>query len=445
MIKGIDVSKYQGDIDWAKVKASGIQFAILKAIDKSNRKEESFDRNYAECLKNNIPIGAYNYSYATTTKKAEEDAIALLSVIADKKIKMKVWLDVEDNALKVLGGHLIQIIKAYQSIIESAGFEFGVYTGLSFYNSFIKPYDTLKCDWWIARYPSSESMMIGQNPNEAKKPDIGHPLFAWQYTSKGIIDGVPAKVDVNILYDEKVIQNESGLTGNGLAQYAISKLGTPYFYGMKMETLTNTKADTMHRLYPDVVNDAYLKKAKEKGLIGRVCVDCSGLIGAYRHKQIGSAKLYSTASKRLPMDKLDDFAIGVVLWKKGHCGVYIGNGYCVEAKGINYGTIKSKVLSTNWTCGLTFDDISYSYDKKIVAEGKKQNPYTMPTRTLKKTHKGEDVKWLQFELNEAGFSLVIDGDFGSKTLQAVKEFQMSCKIEVDGIVGKVTRSKLIEL
>lgn len=445
MIKGVDVAKYQGNIDWAKAKASGMRFAILKAIDKSNKAEESFERNYQGCIANNIPVGVYNYSYATTKEKAEEDALAMLATIAGKEIKMKVWLDVEDNCQKVLGSYLIQIIKTYQSIIESAGFEFGVYTGLSFYKSFIKPFDTLNCAWWIARYPSTETMLIEQNPSESKKPDIGHQLFAWQYTSKGIIDGIPSKVDTNILYDTSAIpKNETGLTGNGLAQYAIGKLGTPYFYGMKMETLTNTKADTMHRLYPNTVTDAYIQKAKDKGLIGKICVDCSGLIGAYRRKQIGSSQLYQTASKRLDMSTIRDWAVGVVLWKKGHVGVYIGNGYCVEAKGINYGTIKSRVSDTNWSCGLTFDDLSYAYDTKIEAEGKQSNPYPVPTVTLRKGAKSDAVKWLQFELNEAGFDLVVDGDFGTKTQKAVIEYQQSCKIEVDGIVGKVTRGKLLE-
>ena len=54
----------------------------------------------------------------------------------------------------------------------------------------------------------------------------------------------------------------------------------------------------------------------------------------------------------------------------------------------------------------------------------------------------ECVKWLQFELNEAGYKVVIDGEFGPKTLNAVKQFQKSCKIEVDGLVGKVTRQCL---
>lgn len=232
------------------------------------------------------------------------------------------------------------------------------------------------------------------------------------------------------------------MTGKGLAEYAKSKLGTPYFYGMKMETLTLDKMKMMHSLYPGTVTTAYMNTATNKGMIGKVCCDCSGLIGAYRKKQLGSSQLYSSAKKRLPISKIDDFAIGTVLWKSGHVGVYIGkiNGvpYCIEAKGINYGCIKSKVSATRWLYGLTFSDMTYEYDTKICGLDKKANPFAEPTGNLKKGSKGNGVKWLQFELNEAGYGLDIDGDFGTLTHNAVKSFQKSSKLLVDGIVGKQT-------
>ena len=70
------------------------------------------------------------------------------------------------------------------------------------------------------------------------------------------------------------------------------------------------------------------------------------------------------------------------------------------------------------------------------------NPYKQPTTNLKKGSKGEGVKWLQWELNEAGYMIDIDGIFGQDTFNAVKKFQKSCKITVDGIVGKDTKKHL---
>ena len=82
-----------------------------------------------------------------------------------------------------------------------------------------------------------------------------------------------------------------------LARYAISKLGTPYFYGAKMDVLTRDRMNRLHALYPNIVTMSYMQIAEQQGQIGKINVDCSGLIGAFRGKQIGSAQLYSTASR----------------------------------------------------------------------------------------------------------------------------------------------------
>lgn len=235
--------------------------------------------------------------------------------------------------------------------------------------------------------------------------------------------------------------------GIGLVDYARSKVGTPYFYGSKMKPLTELFMAQMHRQYPSTVTNSYMNKARKKGQVGKVCVDCSGLIGAYRQNQIGSYQLYQTAYTRLPMSEWENFAQGVVLWRKGHVGVFCridGQPKVIEAKGINYGVVVSDFVPSKWTCGLTFSDMEYVYEVNLSGQStwKQANPYDAPTRTLYKGCKGEDVRWLQFELNEAGYKLDIDGSFGPKTLKAVKAYQASCKLVVDGRVGPATRSAL---
>jgi peptidoglycan hydrolase-like protein with peptidoglycan-binding domain len=133
------------------------------------------------------------------------------------------------------------------------------------------------------------------------------------------------------------------------------------------------------------------------------------------------------------------------MWKQGHVGVYLGDGLVAEAKGIDYGTIISKVQDTKWQYGLTFSWMEYDIKEKVDSKditSKGQNPYTEPTKNLKKGDSGEGVKWLQWELNQSGYKLDIDGIFGSFTDQAVRKFQKSCKITIDGICGKVTRKNL---
>ena len=199
-VKGIDVSSYQGTIDWGKVSAAGVQFAILKVIRKDLSPDKCFESNYTGCTEANIPVqGVYNYSYATTVEKAKTDAARVLEVLAGRK--PMVWLDVEDNCQKGLGEVLINIINTYGDVIRGAGLEFGVYTGLAFYNSYIKPYaDKLSHPFWIARYPVSGAMRIDNDPADDKKPEILHLLHGWQYTSKGTVSGINGNVDLNELY-----------------------------------------------------------------------------------------------------------------------------------------------------------------------------------------------------------------------------------------------------
>lgn len=250
------------------------------------------------------------------------------------------------------------------------------------------------------------------------------------------------------------------LTGTGLAEFALSKLGMPYFYGSKITygVLNEKFMCEMHRKFPDMVDDNYLEKAREQKQVGKINVDCSGLIGAYRGKERSSSQLYSTAYMRLPMEKIPDFAVGTVLWKLGHVGIYVGkqkeNMYCVEAKGINYGTILSKVEENDWKAGLTFPDIQYEYERKISGTWKGENPYMEPVfpvmhpkealkcRGRKVITYGEGVRWLQWELTEAGYSLKIDGIFGEETLAAVAAFQTSCEFTLDGVADKTVRDGL---
>lgn len=203
MKRGIDAAKWQGRIDWDRVRAAGTEFAILKIISQSGKPEEAFERNFAGAQTQELPIGVYNYSYAVTVEKAKADAGKVLEALNGRKLQCRVWLDVEDSIQKELGRQLIDLINAYKAVIEGAAYEFGVYTGLSFYNSYIRPYaEQLECPFWIARYPTSRVMNIGSSPAESKKPLILHRLWGWQFSSNGNVPGIRGSVDLNIMYGE---------------------------------------------------------------------------------------------------------------------------------------------------------------------------------------------------------------------------------------------------
>lgn len=212
MRKLVDVSSYNGVVDWKKAKSYGCQGAILKIIRKDLNRDKKFNENFAACNKNKIGWGVYNYTYATTPKKARAD-MELVCDILDKIDKeyftYGVWFDLEDKAQAALSKTKIaEIINAAQQVVESRGYTFGVYTGKSYYEEHIDR-KQVKCqNWWIARYYQGDKrMQIATNPNQEKKPAAAN--IAWQYTSKGrfpktISNGNSGNFDLNVLYKEPV-------------------------------------------------------------------------------------------------------------------------------------------------------------------------------------------------------------------------------------------------
>lgn len=210
MRKLIDVSSYNGKVDWGKAKAYGCQGAILKIIRKDLARDKQFNTNYAACNKNKIDWGVYNYSYATTATKAKSD-MKLVCDILDKIDKEHfaygVWFDIEDKVQASLSkAKIAAIINAAQQVVEERGYLFGVYTGMSYYNEHIDR-KLVKCNnWWIARYYQGDKrMQIATNPDQEKKPAAAN--IAWQYTSKGrfpktISNGNSGNFDLNVLYKE---------------------------------------------------------------------------------------------------------------------------------------------------------------------------------------------------------------------------------------------------
>lgn len=147
-----------------------------------------------------------------------------------------------------------------------------------------------------------------------------------------------------------------------LIKWCESKLGTPYVYGAKGKVLTQAQINTWAKLHPGTFTANYISKAKK--YIGKECTDCSGLISWFTGILRGSYNYKDTATQTVPIKQLDETMIGWALWKPGHIGIYIGNGYCIEAKGIDFGCIKSKVSATAWTHALQLCDIDYAEQKK---------------------------------------------------------------------------------
>lgn len=210
MTKVIDVSAWNGTVDWGKCQDKGVKGAILKIIRKDLALDQQFMSNYKGCHKRKIPWGVYNYSYATTAAKAKKD----MTLICDKLDKLDkthftlgVWFDLEDKCQATLSkAQIADILNMAQKVVESRGYKFGIYTGLAFYKAHIDE-SKVKCkNWWIARYYNGyDEMRLSTTPNAKYKPAVVDNLMAWQYTSSGVIDvkagtGNGNHFDLNLLY-----------------------------------------------------------------------------------------------------------------------------------------------------------------------------------------------------------------------------------------------------
>jgi len=205
--KGVDLSKYNNIKNYLNLRAAGVKFGIIKIIEKSRNVEPSYKKHLNGLLNAGLSVlCVYNYSYAKTVDDAIKDAQAVLKALDGRKIP--VALDIEDKSLISLGEKLIDIIKAYQKVIEDAGLTFVLYTYQSFWNSYLAKYkDRLgKQKIWIARYPSTKEMSINEDPDPAKKPQIDG-VFMWQYSSSVVIpEACDGRLDCNILYEELPVQ-----------------------------------------------------------------------------------------------------------------------------------------------------------------------------------------------------------------------------------------------
>ena len=203
MWKGIDVSSNQGTIDWKKVKAAGCDFAILRSTVKSGKADSQFAANVVGCREQDIPFVEYKYTYALTPTQAVEEAKRVIDLLITHGIKTgPIWWDVEDPSLRTLSrGVLTGIIQSAANTIIGSGFEFGIYTGKSFYEEKVFDTDAFTCPMWIARYPKNGYYALTDNPPaDQYKPAVTQPLFGWQYTSKGRVDGIGTVVDLNVCY-----------------------------------------------------------------------------------------------------------------------------------------------------------------------------------------------------------------------------------------------------
>ena len=194
---GIDVSKWNGTIDWDKVKNAGVQFAIVRAgyrgsVTGSLVEDPQFVANMKGAAAAGIPVGVYFFTQATDEKEAVEEASAVLELIRDFQLSYPVFIDTEgaggNGRADGLGAETRTLVcEAFCRTVENAGYTAGVYASRNWYNNNLQTARLENYHIWLAEYRSV-------------------PLYqgyykTWQYTSKGKVDGIEGRVDINITYE----------------------------------------------------------------------------------------------------------------------------------------------------------------------------------------------------------------------------------------------------
>lgn len=195
-IRGIDVSSYQGKPDWAKVKGSGVKFAIIRILN-SKGVDPSFEHNYAKCVENGIAKGVYRFCYALNVDQARKEAREVLETLNGRYLEMGVWLDLEWSKLRALGSAKVkEIAKAWMQVIRDAGYECNIYCNRDWFKNVCGGLDA---EYWVARYPIEDNGTM----KSSLKPNVGE--IGWQYSSKGRVPGISGNVDMDVWYGELVV------------------------------------------------------------------------------------------------------------------------------------------------------------------------------------------------------------------------------------------------
>lgn len=197
----IDVSEHNGVIDWATVKASGIDGVIIRCGYGSNidsQDDKKWRQNVEGCILNGIPFGVYLYSYAKTNEMAVSEAAHVLRLVEPYKDKLSypVYYDLEEENTK---NGAVDRARAFAKVMTDAGYTVGIYANQNWWDNYLIGLDEFTK--WVAKYGSNNG--TPQTAPTVNGTDI------WQYTSVGHVDGISTKVDMNICYKDFGVQNST--------------------------------------------------------------------------------------------------------------------------------------------------------------------------------------------------------------------------------------------
>ena len=477
-IRGIDVSAWQGKIDWKTVADYGMGFAILRITEAGNVIDSYFEQNFSECRKYNIPVGAYKYSYAMTVAEIQSEAKKVVEVLNGRKLQYPVWLDLEWNNQRSLGAEQIhKLAEAFEKIITAAGYKFGIYCNVDWYLNVICSH-LKKYDFWIARYPASDNGTL----QERLRPDFG---VGWQYSSKAKIPGISGTVDRNIFYKDyneaKDIEKENTVMTKseainvvlGIAEEEIGYLEKKN--NSQLDSKTGNAGSANYTKYWRDIKPSYQGQPWCAAFVSWCFMKAFGLEKAkklLKHWPYVYCPTLGNLFTRNANPKIGDI---VIFYHNGtftHTGLvtavigdrfYTIEGNTSGASGIiaNGGGVCAKSYLNSQMPGTKFCTPDYSIVSDASAPAKPENTssnttqtgeeYMFEPKTVKAGDKNTSVLLLQEILKSRGFKgknkkdLDLDWEAGDNTIYALKQYQKSRGLDVDGVCGSATWKDLIAI
>ena len=259
---GIDVSTWQGTIDWKKVKQSGINFAMIRCGFRGMESgkitmDSYFLKNIKGAIANNINVGVYFFSMAKNKKEAEEEAKWVVNLIKDYDISYPVAIDTEIfNKYRLKGvsySTLTDNAIAFSNYVKSKGYTPMIYSYLRAFNQYFDTAKFSKYRIWLAQY-NDEATYKGR-------------YYMWQYTSSGSVPGIKGRVDMNVSYFSVTNDATKRSIVNGI--YKPGNLADVVFKDLEMNTVLTKDVNLRISPYTTIPNKAgILEKGTKIKVIG---------------------------------------------------------------------------------------------------------------------------------------------------------------------------------
>ena len=206
--RGIDVSKYQGSIDWATVK-NNIDFAIIRCgfgDDYSSQDDERYLENALACEKYGIPYGVYIYAYATNAQMARSEANHVLRLVKGRTLSLPIYYDLEDNSIRqnCSNDQILSNTKIFCDMIENAGYSVGIYANRDWWTNYLTSNEYDRWQRWYAQYNT--------------RANYSKNFVIWQYSEHGSVPGIAGEVDMNysrVSYSKNTVPTITGANSPG--------------------------------------------------------------------------------------------------------------------------------------------------------------------------------------------------------------------------------------